>query len=120
MFPEVHVICLSVLYQCSSRPSRSGQACHGRCSSAAQADLCGWCVAQDGRACTQGLEGLQQVRVLRLEHVRVTCLPPNLEELTLFRCRAAMPQPPQTIQLHRLTISSCSMQVCFLLCLYMH
>ncbi|CAL8460662.1 g192 [Coccomyxa elongata] len=66
---------------------------------------------QDGRACTQGLEGLQQVKVLRLEHVKVTCLPPNLEELTLFRCRAATPQPAQTKHLHRLTISSCSLQV---------
>jgi hypothetical protein len=66
---------------------------------------------QDGRACTQGLESLQQVRSLRLEHVRVTWLPPNLEELTLVNCRSAVPEPAQTILLHRLTIASCSLQV---------
>ncbi len=66
---------------------------------------------QDGRACTQGLESLQQVRVLRLEHVKVTWLPPQLEELTLVNCRAAAPQPAQALQLHRLTIASCSIQV---------
>jgi len=73
-----------------------------------RANLCGWCVAQDGRACTQGLEGLQQVKVLRLEHVKVTCLPPSLEELTLVNCRAAAPQPAHNLTLRRLEIINCS------------
>lgn len=63
---------------------------------------------QDGRACTQGLETLHQVKVLRLEHVKVTCLPPNLEELTLLNCRVVAPQPAHHLMLRRLAIVNCS------------
>ncbi len=61
---------------------------------------------------TQGLESLQQVRSLTLEHVKVACLPPLLEHLRLVRCRlpAACPLLAGR-RLHSLVIQSCSAQV---------
>lgn len=67
---------------------------------------------QDGRAVTQGLDSLQQVRSLTLEHVKVACLPPLLEDLRLVRCRLPAVCPlPTGRRLRSLVIQSCSGQV---------
>lgn len=66
---------------------------------------------QDGRACTAGLNSLAAVRVLRLEHVKVTCLPPCLEELSLVRCRLGAPQLEAGRRLRSLTLDCCTGQV---------
>ena len=67
--------------------------------------------AQDGRAVTQGLDGLSHVRSLTLEHVKVACLPPRLDALALVRCRLKDCPLPQGWRLQSLAIRSCSGQV---------
>ena len=68
--------------------------------------------SQDGRACTSGLAGLAAVRELRLEHVKVTCLPPALQDLSLIRCRLGpSPQLEAGTRLRSLHIASCTGQV---------
>ena len=57
------------------------------------------------------MASLGAVRVLRLEHVKVTCLPPCLEELALTRCRLGAPQLEAGRRLRSLTIASCTGQV---------
>lgn len=60
---------------------------------------------------TQGLNNLEHVRALTLEHVKVACLPPNLEELTLVRCRLRECPLPAGWRLRSLSVQSCSGQV---------
>jgi hypothetical protein len=67
---------------------------------------------QDGRGCTTGLASLGGVRELRLEHVKVTCLPPALQELRLTRCRLGpSPQLEAGTRLRALTLAACTGQV---------
>ena len=60
---------------------------------------------------TQGLDSLQHVRSLTLEHVKVACLPPHLEALRLVRCRLGECPLPRGWRLQSLTIDSCTGQV---------
>lgn len=71
---------------------------------------------QDGRAVTQGLDSLQHVRSLMLEHVKVDCLPPQLEALRLVRCRLKHCPLPRGWRLQSLIIDSCTGQVSQPLC----
>lgn len=60
----------------------------------------------------QGLDSLQHVCSLTLEHVKVACLPPLLEDLRLVRCRLPAVCPlPTGRRLRSLAIQSCSGQV---------
>ena len=60
---------------------------------------------------TQGLDSLQHVRSLTLEHVKVACLPPQLEALRLVRCRLQHCPLPCGWRLQSLVIDSCTGQV---------
>ncbi len=60
---------------------------------------------------TQGLDSLQHVRSLTLEHVKVACLPPQLESLRLVRCRLKECPLPRGWRLQSLIIDSCTGQV---------
>ena len=60
---------------------------------------------------TQGLDSLQHVRSLTLEHVKVACLPPRLEALRLVRCRLGECPLPRGWRLESLIIDSCTGQV---------
>ena len=52
------------------------------------------------------------MRELRLEHVKVTCLPPALQDLSLIRCRLGpSPQLEAGTRLRLLHIASCTGQV---------
>lgn len=65
---------------------------------------------------TQGLDSLQNVRSLVLEHVKVACLPPCLESLKLVRCRLRECPLPRGWRLQSLIVQTCSGQVNYELC----